>query len=47
MLLINTVTEPIAMVSGAQAHTIMSPTRAAGIPPMITVGDPAEIGPPT
>jgi hypothetical protein len=42
-----TVKEPIAMASGGPTHTAMSPTRAAGMKPIITVGYPMLIGPPT
>src|SRR6476659_6646758 len=45
---INTVEEPIAILSGGPAHTHMSPTHAAGKPPIKTVGAPGgNIGPPT
>jgi hypothetical protein len=40
--------EPIAITSGGPTHTHMSPTRAAGILPISTVGQHGGIiGPPT
>src|SRR3954453_1592014 len=45
---IMTFIEPMAMVSGGPVHTHMSPTTAAGIFPISTVGTPGPvIGPPT
>jgi hypothetical protein len=45
---INTVAEPMAMESGGPVQVAISPTLAAGIPPMSTVGSPGgKIGPPT
>src|SRR5947209_2781650 len=47
-LLIWTVGEPLAIISGGPTHTALSVTRAAGSPPMVTLVEhgPA-IGPPT
>jgi hypothetical protein len=43
-----TVPEPAAIVSGGPTQVHISPTFAAGIPPIITVGVPGGItGPPT
>src|SRR6516225_8296709 len=43
-----TVKEPLAITSGGPTHVHLSVTRAAGWPPMITVGHPGgKIGPPT
>jgi hypothetical protein len=43
-----TVPEPAAIVSGGPEQVHMSPTFAAGIPAIITVGVPGGItGPPT
>ena len=42
-----TVIDPKAIVSGGPTQIAISPTRAAGIMPIITVGQPTEIGPPT
>jgi len=43
-----TVVDPMAIVSGGPEHTHMSPTVAAGNPPISTVGQPGGItGPPT
>lgn len=43
-----TVKEPRAIMSGGPTHVAISPTRAAGIPAMITVGQHGgKIGPPT
>src|SRR3954447_20860694 len=43
-----TFAEPIAMASGGPVHTHMSPTTAAGMPLISTVGTPGPvIGPPT
>jgi hypothetical protein len=40
--------EPIAIVSGGPAHVHISPTHAAGNPPIKTVGVPGgKTGPPT
>jgi hypothetical protein len=39
--------EPLAMTSGGPTQTAMSPARAAGSPPISTVGHPMDIGPPT
>ena len=47
MYSIFTVGEPLAIVSGGPTQTAMSPTRAAGMKPIITVAAPFEIGPPT
>ena len=48
MFLTNTVGEPLAMTSGGPTHVAMSPTRAEGIMPISTVGQPGgRIGPPT
>src|SRR5262245_22637539 len=45
---IRTVGEPIAIVSGGPTQTALSPTRAAGWPPMRTVTPPGgRTGPPT
>jgi hypothetical protein len=45
---INTVPEPIAIESGGPVQVAISPTLAAGIPPMSTVGSPGgKTGPPT
>ena len=45
---IRTVKQPMAIVSGGPAQVHMSPTLAAGIPPIRTVGLPGGItGPPT
>jgi len=45
---IMTVVDPRIMLSGGPVHVAMSPTRAAGSPSMITVGQPGgNIGPPT
>src|SRR5690606_14421156 len=45
---INTVGAPITIESGGPAHWAASPTRAAGSPPIKTVGEPGPvIGPPT
>ena len=45
---INTVPDPLTMVSGGPTHTHISPTTAAGCPPMSTVGtDGPVMGPPT
>jgi hypothetical protein len=45
---INTVAEPITMLSGGPTHTHISPRQAAGKPPIKTVGTPGgKIGPPT
>ena len=35
------------MVSGGPTHVAISPTRAAGCPPMSTVALPSVMGPPT
>src|SRR6516225_3314450 len=46
--LIKTLVLPMAIVSGGPTQTHMSPTRAAGWPPMSTVRPPGgKIGPPT
>ena len=48
MLPIRTVVEPIAITSGGPTQVAMSPTRAAGMPLINTVGAPGgRIGPPT
>jgi hypothetical protein len=48
ILFIITVDEPITIESGGPVHTHMSPTRAAGKPPISTVTLPGgSIGPPT
>ena len=45
---INTVAEPLTMVSGGPTQVQVSPSAEAGNPAMSTVGTPgAEIGPPT
>jgi hypothetical protein len=45
---IKTVADPMAMESGGPVQVAISPTLAAGIPPMSTVGSPGgKIGPPT
>lgn len=45
---INTVDEPITMLSGGPAHVHISPMQAAGSPPISTVGAPGgNTGPPT
>ena len=44
----STLNEPIAMTSGGPTQVAMSPTRAAGKPPISTVTAPGgRIGPPT
>src|SRR5574340_1324747 len=46
--MMSTVKEPRAMTSGGPTHTAMSPTRAAGSPPISTVtAQGGSIGPPT
>src|SRR5215472_13533668 len=46
--LILTVGEPLTIWSGGPTHTAMSVTRAAGSPPMITLGEHGPLmGPPT
>jgi hypothetical protein len=48
MFPINTVADPLAIVSGGPVQVHISPIRAAGIPPMSTVGHPGGMmGPPT
>jgi hypothetical protein len=45
---IKTVDDPLAIISGGPAHKHISVTRAAGILPINTVGQPpGNIGPPT
>ena len=45
---ISTVAEPLTIVSGGPTHTHISVTRAAGKPPIKTVGAPGPTtGPPT
>jgi hypothetical protein len=45
--LINTVVEPCEIVSGGPVHIAISETRAAGMPPIITLLEPGGIsGPP-
>lgn len=47
-LQMKTVEEPFAMASGGPTQATISVTRAAGSPPINTVGAPgAEMGPPT
>jgi len=42
-----TVIDPKTMASGGPTQTHISFTRAAGMNPIITVGQPKEMGPPT
>ena len=45
---INTVADPLTIVSGGPTQTQLSVTTAAGIPPISTVGAPGPtMGPPT
>ena len=45
---LKTVLEPVMIVSGGPAQVAISPTLAAGKPPISTVGAPGgKIGPPT
>src|ERR1035437_753332 len=48
ILIVSTVNDPSTITSGGPTHTAMSPTRAAGKPPISTVTAPGgRIGPPT
>lgn len=47
LLLIITVADPMAIVSGGPVQIAISPTVAAGMPPMMTLGEPLAMGPPT
>jgi hypothetical protein len=45
--LIKTDGEPLTMVSGGPTQVAISVARAAGKPPIMTLGEPLVIGPPT
>jgi hypothetical protein len=44
---IKTVGDPISIAFGGHLQVALSPTRAAGMPPIKTLVQPVEIGPPS